>query len=113
MSAAAFKCTARDLLLWGVALLRELDAIINGDRYFLSPRIQTLRAIRAKLRPEPVREPYGITSRRALAREGGAARVEIPPDRGATDPVANIGLRTTDATLTNYSRNTHLRRGLE
>jgi len=31
--------------------------IIDGDRYFLSPRIKTLRAIRAKIRPEPVREP--------------------------------------------------------
>jgi hypothetical protein len=40
-----------------VALLRELDAIIDGDRYFLSPRIQTLKEIRAKLRAEPVREP--------------------------------------------------------
>ena len=39
------------------ALLRELDALIDGNRYFLSPRIKTLRAIRAKIRPEPVREP--------------------------------------------------------
>jgi hypothetical protein len=39
------------------ALLKELDGLIDGDRYFLSPRIKTLRAIRAKLRPEPVREP--------------------------------------------------------
>ena len=39
------------------ALLRELDSIIDGDRYFLSSRINTLRAIRAKIRPEPVREP--------------------------------------------------------
>jgi hypothetical protein len=39
------------------ALLRELDGLINGDRYFLSERIKTLKAIRAKLRPEPVREP--------------------------------------------------------
>ena len=38
-------------------LLREIDHIIDGDRYFLSPRVQTLKAIRAKLRPEPVREP--------------------------------------------------------
>ena len=35
----------------------ELDGIIDGDRYFMSPRIQTLRAIRAKIRLEPVREP--------------------------------------------------------
>jgi hypothetical protein len=39
------------------ALLRELDSIIDGDRYFLSPRIKTLRAIRAKIRPEPVHQP--------------------------------------------------------
>ena len=38
-------------------LLRELDGITNGDRYFLSPRIQTLKAIRAKICPEPVWEP--------------------------------------------------------
>ena len=36
------------------ALLRELDGIIAGDRYFLSRRIQTLKAIRNKIRPEPV-----------------------------------------------------------
>jgi hypothetical protein len=39
------------------ALLRELDHIIDDDRYFLSPRIRTLAAIRDKLRPPPVREP--------------------------------------------------------
>jgi hypothetical protein len=38
-------------------LLRELDGIIDSDRYFLSPRIQMLRAIRAKIRPEPERPP--------------------------------------------------------
>jgi hypothetical protein len=39
------------------ALLRELDSLIDSDRYFLSERIKTLRAIRAKIRPEPMREP--------------------------------------------------------
>ena len=38
------------------ALLRELDGLIDGDRYFLSERIKTLKAIRAKFRPGPVRE---------------------------------------------------------
>ena len=37
------------------ALLRELDQIIASDRYFLSPRITTLKAIRSKIRPEPAR----------------------------------------------------------
>jgi hypothetical protein len=39
------------------ALIRELDRIIDDDRYPLSPRIMTLKAILAKLRPEPFREP--------------------------------------------------------
>jgi hypothetical protein len=36
------------------ALTQELHEIVENDR---SPRIRTLRAILAKLRPEPVREP--------------------------------------------------------
>ena len=39
------------------ALIRELHEIVENDRYPFSPRIQTLRAILAKLRPEPVRQP--------------------------------------------------------
>jgi hypothetical protein len=39
------------------ALIELLDSTINQDRYPLSPRFSTLRAILAKLRPEPVREP--------------------------------------------------------
>ena len=35
--------------------MRELDGIIDGDRYFMSQRIRTLKAIRAKIRPDPVR----------------------------------------------------------
>jgi len=33
------------------ALLRELDSLIDGDRYFMLPRIKTLKAIRAKREP--------------------------------------------------------------
>ena len=39
------------------ALIRELHDIVESDRYPFSPRICTLRAILAKLRPELVREP--------------------------------------------------------
>jgi hypothetical protein len=39
------------------ALLSELDRIIEGDRYSLSPRIRTLKEIRAMIKPYPVREP--------------------------------------------------------
>jgi hypothetical protein len=39
------------------ALTKELHDIVESDRYPLSPRIRTLRAILAKLRPEPAREP--------------------------------------------------------
>ena len=38
------------------ALAKELTAIVDGDRYFLSPRIQILRQIRNMIRPEPKRE---------------------------------------------------------
>jgi hypothetical protein len=39
------------------ALERLLSETINGDRYPLSPRILILKAILAKIRPEPVRKP--------------------------------------------------------
>ena len=39
------------------ALARLLSRTIDADRYPLSPRIQTLRAILGKIRPEPTREP--------------------------------------------------------
>ena len=39
------------------ALTRLLTNTIDADRYPLSPRIRTLKAIVAKIRPEPVHEP--------------------------------------------------------
>jgi hypothetical protein len=39
------------------ALTQELHEIVENDRYPFSPRIRTLRAILAKLRPEPARKP--------------------------------------------------------
>ena len=39
------------------ALARLLSRTIDDDRYPLSPRIQNLKGILAKIRPEPVREP--------------------------------------------------------
>jgi hypothetical protein len=43
------------------ALLSELDRIIEGDRYPLSPRIRSLKEIRAMIKPYPVREPLPAT----------------------------------------------------
>ena len=37
--------------------LKELNSLIDGDRYFLSDRIRTLKAIRAKIRQKPERAP--------------------------------------------------------
>jgi hypothetical protein len=42
------------------ALIELLSATINQDRYPLSPRLRTPRAILAKLKPEPVREPLPL-----------------------------------------------------
>ena len=39
------------------ALAEELHIIIENDRYPLSPRILTLKAILGKIRPEPARKP--------------------------------------------------------
>ena len=39
------------------ALARLLSETIDGDRFQLSPRVLTLKAIPAKIRPEPVRKP--------------------------------------------------------
>jgi hypothetical protein len=39
------------------ALLRKLSQIIDNDRYPFSPRIRTLKDIRAKILPEPIPEP--------------------------------------------------------
>ena len=39
------------------ALTKELDDITRNDRYPFSERIRTLKAILAKLRPEPLPRP--------------------------------------------------------
>jgi hypothetical protein len=39
------------------ALARLLSDTVSNDRYPLSPRIRTLKAILAKISPEPVHEP--------------------------------------------------------
>jgi hypothetical protein len=54
-------------------LLRELDGLIDGDRYFMSPRIKTLKAIRAKIRLERAREPLPPPVNRGVT----------PPPRGS------------------------------
>jgi hypothetical protein len=64
------------------ALPRELDGLIDGDRYFMSQRIKTLKAIRAKIRPEPVREPLP------------------PPPKTYAPPRANGQAETPSRTLT-------------
>ena len=85
------------------ALLGELDGIIANDRYFLSPRIMTLQAIRTKLRPEPKREPLPPLKHydRASAGTAGVAEVERPrltPSRVAgTSLSSNSGDRLSDA----------------
>ena len=53
------------------ALVRLLREAIDSDRFPLSPRVQVLRAILARLRPEPAR-PAASPEQRAYA----------PPSRG-------------------------------
>jgi hypothetical protein len=57
-------------------LARLMRRTINGDRYPLSPRIQTLKAILGKIRPERVREslPPCNIERPHSSFEGASAR---------------------------------------
>jgi hypothetical protein len=55
-------------------LLKELNGIIDGDRYFLSDRIKTLKAIRAKIRPDPAREPLPPPPKRSAPPRATAAK---------------------------------------
>jgi hypothetical protein len=57
-------------------LTQELHDIVENDRYPFSPRIRTLRAILAKLRPEPARKP-------------------LPPPKVYTPPRATAARRRT------------------
>jgi hypothetical protein len=53
------------------ALIRELDHIVDRDRFFLSPRIKMLREIRAMIQPYPeqLRKPPPRTSTATAAPE--------------------------------------------
>jgi hypothetical protein len=56
------------------ALLGELDRIIRDDRYPLSARIRTLKAIRAKIKPEPARGAIASTTEAICATAGTTAQ---------------------------------------
>jgi len=60
-----------------VALTRLLTNTIDADRYPLSPRIQTLKGILARIRPEPIREslPPLKAMRHHASSEDGASEV--------------------------------------
>jgi hypothetical protein len=67
------------------ALILELDRIIEDDRYPLSPRIMTLKAILVKLRPEPIREPLPPIKRYDPPRAGRYRRSGEVSTRPADD----------------------------
>ena len=56
------------------ALTRLLSDTIDNDRYPLSPRIQRLRAVLAKIQPEPVRPPLAALKHYEPPRAGAAKR---------------------------------------
>jgi hypothetical protein len=57
------------------ALIRELHSIVQADRYPLSPRIEALKEILGRLRPEPERAPALPTP-----------KVYAPPTKGRWRP---------------------------
>jgi hypothetical protein len=56
------------------ALARLLRRTIDDDRYPLSPRVQTLKTILAKIQPEPAREPLPPVKVYAPPRASGRQR---------------------------------------
>jgi len=70
-----------------ITLLRELDRIIDGDRYPLLPRIQTLKQIRAIIRPARAHEPMPAPRHYEPTRREKASRPLAPT------AVAAIGSR--------------------
>jgi hypothetical protein len=95
------------------ALPRDLDGIIASDRYFLSPRIARLREIRAKLRPEPAREPLQPPKHYEPPRVGakGADHVEIS-DRPPDDPRQRSGgASAADSVVQGVPASSRARRG--
>jgi hypothetical protein len=86
------------------ALLRELDSLIDGDRYFMSPRIKTLKAIRAKIRPRLVnhllayrpharRRPAIVAPSRSDPRRPLRASGQSRPDQASFKPASiRLGL---------------------
>jgi len=58
------------------ALVRELNNIVQNDRYPLSPRIVTLKEILEQLRPEPER----------AAASASPPRIYAPPTKGRWRP---------------------------
>ena len=52
------------------ALARLLTKTIDADRYPLSPRIQLLKGMLAKIRPEPERQPLPPPKRYEPPRSG-------------------------------------------
>jgi hypothetical protein len=72
------------------ALLRELDRIIAEDRYPLSARIRTLKAIRAKIRPERERGPLPPPKQYAPPRAAASRRRRYGRRAGEISP-AHLG----------------------
>jgi len=66
------------------ALIRELSQIIENDRYLLSLRISVLKEIRAKIRPQPAREPLPPLRRYEPPSKG--------PIRATTVAVSHAGI---------------------
>jgi hypothetical protein len=58
------------------ALPRELDHIIDGDRYQLSGRVRMLKAIRANIGPEAERPPLSAALRASEDEDNSEQRAD-------------------------------------
>jgi hypothetical protein len=59
------------------ALAKLLSRTIDDDRYPLSPRIQTLKAVLAKIRPASAREP--LAAAKSVCAAASTSRYKAAP----------------------------------
>lgn len=73
-----------------LALIKELAHITGNDRYPFSSRIQTLRAILAKLRPEPAPQPLAAAEGLCAAASNSRQQTAKRPAGGRPRPIEAI-----------------------
>jgi hypothetical protein len=74
-----------------------LRRTIDDDRYPLSPRVQTLKAILAKIQPEPAQEPFTAAEAICAAASDDGQKAPLGALALKSEPGSPMALRTCGA----------------